>query len=176
MDQTASTFSNPRPQAFPFRDPLTKYISMNYTAELYKKLIMSCKLFFAQKPLLVVDAIICPYQKQGYYYDEEKAPLILEKLQANKTKLWITEKIDCFDFSSLNLAANLLPYIYRFEGNCIHLWDQELTYDEYRILMKLSKKLATVWFSALSVKYPDGSFVPAEKLFMYMYDLKDICL
>ena len=51
------SFSNPRRQAFSLPYPFTTYIFRNYTPKTYVNLMKSCKLFYAQKHILVVDKV-----------------------------------------------------------------------------------------------------------------------
>ena len=58
------TFTNPRRQIFSLPLPFTNYIFKKYTAQLYQKLVITCKQFFSQKPLIVVASIQCAFRIQ----------------------------------------------------------------------------------------------------------------
>ena len=114
MDDQISeySFTKPRPQVFSFRSSFTNYFFKNYSSQLYWKLVMSCKKFFAEKRILVVDTVCneivgysvqlntYPTYKINYYY----------YLKINKTKLLIIRNI-IFGESNKSSVSNLSKYI-----------------------------------------------------------------
>ena len=104
------TFSNPCHQKFPLPYSYNNYVFQNYTTVVYKKLMMTCKQFFAQKRILVIDKV-CNNQ---ICYNEEYFSNDFDLRAFKNIKLWITQEI--------NTYHNFLKVLYHFYGNIIRTY------------------------------------------------------
>ena len=100
----------------------------------------------------------------------------MNKVPKYKHKLLITGEFSIKNKSSnIKKISKLLKNIYGFEGKELELVGQELTYDEYMVLMT-SKRLNYVLFHNSVVKFTDNSLVPTQILLKPLIDVEYIML
>ena len=114
------TFNNPRMQVFSLPNPFTTHIFKYYSAKAYSNLMMTCKLFYGQKRIVVVDLVLSDASFINTRFDNELCDFYLKKLEDNKMMLWITKFLTA-NFGNANIStpkdtSNLLKNVYRFDG------------------------------------------------------------
>ena len=126
----------PRRQAFSLPYGYTNYLFKNFSANLYKKLIQTCKVFFAANRILVFNDFTsssCPYWQEWNYDSNSHQMSLYHKLFPLKDlKLWITDSIKTFNFKFVmqDLLSNLTKYIYKSNVKHLTILDQHLSLHE----------------------------------------------
>ena len=165
------TFKNPRRQQYSFLYPFTDYIFKNNTAQAYANLIQTCKQFFGQKRVLVVNQIENDGFEMFACFGGKNISFFMEKLEKHGSKLWITRSLNCDDFLVGGIKiSHFLKFLYRFDGIKVALRKQQLSYDEY-MLFATSKKLEDLRLTDCIVKYSNGSLLTTETLLKPLLNL-----
>uniref|UniRef100_A0AC34FLJ4 Uncharacterized protein n=1 Tax=Panagrolaimus sp. ES5 TaxID=591445 RepID=A0AC34FLJ4_9BILA len=126
-------------QYFALPESIMYYMAMNpSSAEVYKKLIQSCKYFFEKNPILVAadiygETTICS-KKECDGYDDEGRCCVKIDLEKFSTKFWFTHAFYLDNTDKPNFTSMLCPKIYRCEAKILSLTDQNLMYDELQFL------------------------------------------
>ena len=108
------SFTKPRRQLFSLPYGFTNHIFKNYKAELYLKLAMSCKQFYAQKRLIVADRITVFYNGSRVYFNNIANAISLNAMKNNHSKFWITEKIGIKSIFLILSLAMIIGFIIYF--------------------------------------------------------------
>uniref|UniRef100_A0AC34FGB0 Uncharacterized protein n=1 Tax=Panagrolaimus sp. ES5 TaxID=591445 RepID=A0AC34FGB0_9BILA len=135
------------------------YMAMNpSSAEVYQKLIQSCKYFFVKNLILVLRVMY--YKSNGWetFINGEWKDIDLSNISS---KLWITDRFFVYPNNDNHIASPIVPKIYQCNAKKLILYDQILSYDEFMVLAPAVEHLD---FIRVTVKYGDGSIVPFEKL------------
>uniref|UniRef100_A0AC34FP28 Uncharacterized protein n=1 Tax=Panagrolaimus sp. ES5 TaxID=591445 RepID=A0AC34FP28_9BILA len=149
-----------RRQAFSLPDSIMHYMAMNpSSAEVYQKLIQSCKYFFVKNSILVLRVMY--YKRNGWktFINGKWKDIVLSN---NPSKLWITNSLTVFFVNDNAVASSIIPKFFQCNVKKLILWDQILSYDQFMVLAPAVEYLE---FIRVTVKYGDGTIVPLEKLF-----------
>ena len=167
------TFTSPLRQNFSLPPDTMKYIikNPNFT---YRKLIQTCKYFFAKNSIVFFRHImfsgsyrnalcVCYYRmKHLFLYEEKEKPFWSKSGKRcqcfNKVtcKFWADES---FIFQSISMLTLILPKLYHCHE--IESFVRDLPFQQLPLIAKVNG-LKIV--SLKSVKYLDGSEVPAEAI------------
>uniref|UniRef100_A0AC34GVM4 Uncharacterized protein n=1 Tax=Panagrolaimus sp. ES5 TaxID=591445 RepID=A0AC34GVM4_9BILA len=158
-------------QNFSLPESIMFYMARNpSTAEVYNKLIQTCKYFFEKHPILVVADIygntkICP--NEDCLGNEE----CCVKIDLNKfsSKFWFTNMI--FPHDS-NTSSILCSKIYRCENSTLKLFDQNLMYNNFKLLASSAKNVELV---DVKITNADGSMVMLETIFETVQNVEKFC-
>uniref|UniRef100_A0AC34F7W8 DUF38 domain-containing protein n=1 Tax=Panagrolaimus sp. ES5 TaxID=591445 RepID=A0AC34F7W8_9BILA len=77
------------------------------------------------------------------------------------SKLWMTEKLCCYNFNKENYISSVFPKIYRCDVFHLILENQTFTFNEHIFISLAAKRII---YRDIVVKTADGSIVPFEKL------------
>ena len=136
------TFNKPRPQACSLPFNYSGYIMKNSTAQAYKNLIPTCKLVFHENRFIFADTIMTWSSGITVIAVPKHFKISWSQLKSFKNKFCISDEI-FFDVPNYTkCASEMLNYIWCFDGTLICLNKQELTFNEYLILMKFSKNVS----------------------------------
>uniref|UniRef100_A0AC34F2C5 Uncharacterized protein n=1 Tax=Panagrolaimus sp. ES5 TaxID=591445 RepID=A0AC34F2C5_9BILA len=156
-------------QAFSLPDSIMHYMAMNPpSAEVYQKLIQSCKYFFVKNSILVLPS----YYEINGWGTMVNGELKDIDLSNNPSKLWITDTFNLIK-SDNTIASSIISKIYQCNVKNLQLHCQIITYDEFLILAPAVEHLS---FAGVVVKYDDGTIVLFEKLVEQLPKVKKICL
>uniref|UniRef100_A0AC34FH10 Uncharacterized protein n=1 Tax=Panagrolaimus sp. ES5 TaxID=591445 RepID=A0AC34FH10_9BILA len=160
-----------RHQSFSLPDSIMHYMAMNpKNAEVYQKLVKSCKYFFVKNPILVLSDL--RYDSNGWetLMNNGWKDIVTNNISS---KLWITDTFDVSpDLENENdIASSIIPKIYQCNVKELSLWDQIISYDEFMVLASAVEDLN---FDEGTVKYDDGTVVPLEKLVEKLLNVKQI--
>uniref|UniRef100_A0A914QH13 Uncharacterized protein n=1 Tax=Panagrolaimus davidi TaxID=227884 RepID=A0A914QH13_9BILA len=152
-----------RHQNFSMPDSLVFYIAKNpKTAELYLKMVKTCKYFFVKNPILVIDKQLC-------YYDSQFTIMRIP-YDMNKTtfKVWIAHSLFVFPEYSItaetkdqNIVTSIIPKLYRCDAFSLSLFKQVISYHD---LPLLTSSAEMIYFDQVVIKHEDGSNVDVQKI------------
>uniref|UniRef100_A0AC34FDF5 Uncharacterized protein n=1 Tax=Panagrolaimus sp. ES5 TaxID=591445 RepID=A0AC34FDF5_9BILA len=165
-------FTGPyRRQEWSLPDSVMYYMAMNpKSAEIYQKLVKSCKYFYIKNPILVVSQLhYDEYGQKNWQISYGNKSLQVAYITS---KLWITETlfVSC-NISNQNILSSIIPKIYQCSAKRLYLWDQTVSFEDFCIVNQLAKE---VHLSIVTVKNPDGSDVAFEKLVEASPEVKKI--
>uniref|UniRef100_A0A914R0V2 Uncharacterized protein n=1 Tax=Panagrolaimus davidi TaxID=227884 RepID=A0A914R0V2_9BILA len=120
------------------------------TAKSYQKMIQTCKYFFIKNPIIVSADFPHPYS-----FDFDKWYIGKTRFDFSQLicKFWITEN---FNFTSI------LPKIYKFDAKNVTLMIKVISLNDLSMFTKTAEDIT---FIEVTVKNPDDSVVPFEKIF-----------
>uniref|UniRef100_A0AC34FY98 DUF38 domain-containing protein n=1 Tax=Panagrolaimus sp. ES5 TaxID=591445 RepID=A0AC34FY98_9BILA len=154
-------------QAFSLPDSIMHNMAMNpASAEVYQKLIQSCKYFFVKNSILVLRVMY--YKSNGWetFINGEWKDIDLSNISS---KLWITDRFTVGFNNDNTIASSIIPKIYKCKK--LILWEQILSYDEFMVLAPAVEHLD---FTRVTVKYGDGTILPFEKIVEQLHEAKQI--
>uniref|UniRef100_A0A914QSZ3 Uncharacterized protein n=1 Tax=Panagrolaimus davidi TaxID=227884 RepID=A0A914QSZ3_9BILA len=141
-------------------DSLVFHIAKNpKTAELYLKMVKTCKYFFVKNPILVID--------KNLNYDDSQWTIEKTPYNINQTtsKLWIADNLTVDSFTAAtkdqNILTPVIPKIYRCDVCMLSLQKQVIS---YRDLPLLTSSAERIYFDQVVVKHEDGSNVDVQKI------------
>uniref|UniRef100_A0AC34G922 Uncharacterized protein n=1 Tax=Panagrolaimus sp. ES5 TaxID=591445 RepID=A0AC34G922_9BILA len=148
------------------------YMAMNPpSAEVYQKLIQSCKYFFVKNSILVLS---------GLYYENSRWEALINgewkniDLSNNPNKLWITDTFYVYAKSDITVVSPIISKFFKCNAKELILWEQILSYNEFMIIAPALEHFS---LNLVTVKYDDGTIVPFEKLVEQLPNAKEIdCL
>uniref|UniRef100_A0A914P9J4 Uncharacterized protein n=1 Tax=Panagrolaimus davidi TaxID=227884 RepID=A0A914P9J4_9BILA len=161
-------------QCFALPDPIMEYIAKNPEfAELYQKLIESCKYFFIKNPILVIHDLRYNngngWEMRSLISDDWKK-VDMKKLSC---KLWITGSVNVIATTSddKNALSLIIPKIDECQAESLDLFGQDIFYEELDILGTFAKD---VYLYGSVVKYQNGKNVELEKIVQVFPEATDI--
>uniref|UniRef100_A0AC34G7C1 Uncharacterized protein n=1 Tax=Panagrolaimus sp. ES5 TaxID=591445 RepID=A0AC34G7C1_9BILA len=168
------TFQHPYQQILPFHYTSINYIINNPTAEVWKKLIQTCKYFFSKNPLYPVDEL------NAFTFDNIRCTITADETDidpnTNVPKLWALNAFCGGDEYSGRKAVSLaIPRIAKFQLRTLDLRYQGLKLHEYHILTA-SGSIETLNLVDVTIKQSDGSNINADKLFDNLNNIKEFKL
>uniref|UniRef100_A0A914Q5T2 Uncharacterized protein n=1 Tax=Panagrolaimus davidi TaxID=227884 RepID=A0A914Q5T2_9BILA len=153
-------------QNFSMPDSLIFYITTNpKTAELYLKMVKTCKYFFVKNPILVID--------KALNYDDSQwsimqTPCRRTGMKQTTSKLWIANGLivsqkysDTTETIDENILNSIIPKLYRCDLYVLSLFKQIISYRDLPLLISSAK---SVFFDEVVVKHEDGSNVEVQKI------------
>uniref|UniRef100_A0AC34FI50 DUF38 domain-containing protein n=1 Tax=Panagrolaimus sp. ES5 TaxID=591445 RepID=A0AC34FI50_9BILA len=156
-----------RHQEWSLPESIIHYMAKNpKNAAVYLKLIRSCKYFFVQNPILVVERLISTWKNVWLVpINDVEKNIDFRKLSI---KIWITESI-C-DLKKTDISS-IIPQIHRCDAKELYLAVQELSFKDF---LSLSSHVEKCVLSHVVVKNEDSSIVPSEKLVEVLDKAKSI--
>uniref|UniRef100_A0A914QRH0 Uncharacterized protein n=1 Tax=Panagrolaimus davidi TaxID=227884 RepID=A0A914QRH0_9BILA len=144
-------------QNFSIPDSVIFYIAKNpKTAELYLKMVKTCKYFFVKNPIIIIPVLHanCGKWRSGYL------PLNLTKYDS---RYWITDSIyaSAFEFVDKNIFSPIIPKLYQCDAESLFFSDQIISYHDLSLLISSAELIS---FTNVVVKYADCSDVPLEDI------------
>uniref|UniRef100_A0AC34FSL2 DUF38 domain-containing protein n=1 Tax=Panagrolaimus sp. ES5 TaxID=591445 RepID=A0AC34FSL2_9BILA len=138
-------------------------------AEVYQKLIRSCKYFFVQNPIIVLERIFIRKQKSEF-----NNVIKCSDIDRLLSKLWVTEKFENspkFMDPKIyrSLISSTIPKLYQVDAKECFIRDQILSFKEF---LFLSSNVQHIVLNCTVVKNEDGSVVPLEKLVAVLPNVK----
>uniref|UniRef100_A0A914QH66 Uncharacterized protein n=1 Tax=Panagrolaimus davidi TaxID=227884 RepID=A0A914QH66_9BILA len=148
-------------------DSVIFYVAKNpKTAELYLKMVKTCKYFFVKQPIIIV-----PNLRDGNgKWRCGEVPLNLTKYNC---KYWITGEIyaSASEFVDKNIFSPIIPKLYRCDVKCLYLFDQVISYHDLSLLITSAKRIR---FDNVVVKHADSSDVPLEDIVTVAVNAKSV--
>uniref|UniRef100_A0AC34GS86 Uncharacterized protein n=1 Tax=Panagrolaimus sp. ES5 TaxID=591445 RepID=A0AC34GS86_9BILA len=157
-------FTGPyRRQEWSLPDSVMYYMAMNpKSAEVYQKLVKSCKYFYIKNPILVVESLI--YEKEKWQISCGKETIDLVNVTP---KFWITDDLDATHYASVNpnLVSSIIQNIYKCDARLVFLRHQVISFDDFCFLASNIEKFYS--YNTI-VKDENGSNLAFEKLFQIL--------
>uniref|UniRef100_A0A914QBZ7 Uncharacterized protein n=1 Tax=Panagrolaimus davidi TaxID=227884 RepID=A0A914QBZ7_9BILA len=155
ISKRARFYSKYYQQNFSMPDSVIFYIAKNpKTAELYHKMVKSCKYFFVKNPIIIV-----PYlDAYGGKWRNRRLPLNLTKYNC---KYWITDEIDASASGLKNILCPIIPKLYQCDVKFLYLSDQIISYRDLPLIISSAER---IHFMNVTVKHADSSDVPLEDI------------
>lgn len=163
-------------QSFSFPDPVIKYMTDNpLSSNIYQKLIKSCKYFFHQNPVLVLEWL---YYIKGWKgsdsINKNNHPINCSDLTF---KVWV---INVFQISvpikQENIASLMIRQFYRSNIKHLELKNQNISYNEFLFISPTVEtctfEKVTVYYSNNAVYYSNNDVVEFEKIVEGLCQLK----
>uniref|UniRef100_A0A914R6G5 Uncharacterized protein n=1 Tax=Panagrolaimus davidi TaxID=227884 RepID=A0A914R6G5_9BILA len=144
-------------QNFSLPDSVIFYVAKNpKTAELYLKMVKTCKYFFVKNPIIIIPHL----DVDGGEYRCGRVPLNLTKYNC---KCWITDKIvaSAFLCGSKNIFSPVIPKLYQCDAKNLFLYFHVLSFNDLSLLISSAERII---FHNVVVKYADSSYVPLEDI------------
>uniref|UniRef100_A0AC35FMP9 Uncharacterized protein n=1 Tax=Panagrolaimus sp. PS1159 TaxID=55785 RepID=A0AC35FMP9_9BILA len=144
-------------QNFSMPDSVIFYVVKNpKTAELYLKMVKTCKYFFVKQPIIIVPNLRAGNGK----WRCGEGPLNLIKYIC---KYWITGEIyaTASEFVDKNIFSPVIPKLYRCDVKCLSLSDQIISYHDLSLIISSAEWIK---FTNVIVKHSDNSDVPLEDI------------
>uniref|UniRef100_A0A914QYS8 Uncharacterized protein n=1 Tax=Panagrolaimus davidi TaxID=227884 RepID=A0A914QYS8_9BILA len=141
-------------QDFSLPDSLIFYIATNpKTAELYLKMIKTCKYFFVKNPIIIID---CLDTFGGKWRVNEK-PLDLTKYNC---KYWITDviSVSASVFVDKNILSTIIPKLYQCDVKCLSISHQIISFNDLSFIISSAEE---IYFNNVIVK-KCNSVIPLE--------------
>uniref|UniRef100_A0A914PE53 Uncharacterized protein n=1 Tax=Panagrolaimus davidi TaxID=227884 RepID=A0A914PE53_9BILA len=142
-------------QNFSMPDSIIFYVAKNpKTAELYLKMVKTCKYFFVKNPIIIIPNL---YASGGKWRVNGK-PLDLTKYNC---KCWITDRIHASanEFVDKNIFSPIIPKLYQCGAKSLYLTDQIISYHNLSFIISSAESII---FNNVIVKHADGSDAPLE--------------
>uniref|UniRef100_A0A914QNR4 Uncharacterized protein n=1 Tax=Panagrolaimus davidi TaxID=227884 RepID=A0A914QNR4_9BILA len=154
-DTPIYTFKHPYPQRFYLPFDVIKYMIKNCkSGKVWKKIIMSCKHFYPNKPVFPV--------KHFYVNASLKCKADVELFDASKflPKSWLYDTLFANQGTKM---STLIPKIFKFNLRKLEIANQNLTLGDYQ---KLTSSGSVEWIFLLrsTIKNEDDTNVTADKL------------
>uniref|UniRef100_A0A914Q1E8 Uncharacterized protein n=1 Tax=Panagrolaimus davidi TaxID=227884 RepID=A0A914Q1E8_9BILA len=160
-----------RRQNWPFRNSLINYITKSPSnAKAWQKLIQSCKYFYAENPILVIENLRWEEEKEWLVsLNNDERPVDFSNISP---KLWITNEFNVTLASPENISS-IVPKIYKCDANFFRLLHDVISYEDFSFL---SSNLEDIVLHNCIVKKDNASNVPLENLFAVLPKIKTIFL
>uniref|UniRef100_A0A914QQ73 Uncharacterized protein n=1 Tax=Panagrolaimus davidi TaxID=227884 RepID=A0A914QQ73_9BILA len=154
-------------QNFSMPDSIIFYVAKNpRTAELYLKMVKTCKYFFIKNPIIII-----PYlDAYGGKWRVYEKPFDLTKYNC---KYWITDGIyaDGFKCGNQNIFSSIISKLYRCDVKCLILYSQIISYQDLSLLISSAEKID---LNNVIVKHADSSVVQLEDIVAVAIKAKEI--
>uniref|UniRef100_A0A914QST9 Uncharacterized protein n=1 Tax=Panagrolaimus davidi TaxID=227884 RepID=A0A914QST9_9BILA len=154
-------------QNFSMPDSIIFYIAKNpKTAELYLKMVKTCKYFFVKNPIIILPTLKAD---DGKWRVNEK-PLDFTKYNC---KYWITGEIYASAYESVdeNILSPIIPKIYRCDVKRLYLYSQVMSFDDLSLIVSSAEK---IYLKNVIVKHSDSSDIPLEDIVAIAVKAKEI--
>uniref|UniRef100_A0A914R1I3 Uncharacterized protein n=1 Tax=Panagrolaimus davidi TaxID=227884 RepID=A0A914R1I3_9BILA len=156
-----------RRQNFSVPDSVIFYVAKNpKTAELYLKMVKTCKYFFVKNPIIIVPNLYA----SGGKWSSDHLPLNLTKYNC---KYWITNRIYASNrgLVNRNIFSPVIPKLYRCDVKHLSLFHQIIYFDDLSLLISSAERIR---FFDVVVKHADSSDVPLEDIVAVATKAKEI--
>uniref|UniRef100_A0AC34FBM1 Uncharacterized protein n=1 Tax=Panagrolaimus sp. ES5 TaxID=591445 RepID=A0AC34FBM1_9BILA len=179
-----------RHQSFSLPESIMHYMAMNPpSAEIYEKLVKSCKYFFVKNPILILSDLHFKFNEWGTLFKCFEGPYRYKwtKVDVASHKFWITQSLYVdprypnFDSdgkpvgdsnNKYRLIATVIPRIYQCNAKKLTMFNQVMFYNE---LLVLAPSVEYIDFSDVFCVYEnDDGLVSFEKLFVLFPKVKSI--
>uniref|UniRef100_A0A914PED2 Uncharacterized protein n=1 Tax=Panagrolaimus davidi TaxID=227884 RepID=A0A914PED2_9BILA len=147
-------------QDFALPDSIIFYIAKNpKNAQMYLKMIQTCKYFFVKNPILVVPELIYTDSKWNGGCRE----MSFKKLSIDNVacKFWPTNQLRIRSFISNAFASSFIPKMYQCDVKDLFIFSQIISYHDFLLL---SPSAVLMSCKNVTIKYDDGKMVELEKL------------
>uniref|UniRef100_A0A914Q854 Uncharacterized protein n=1 Tax=Panagrolaimus davidi TaxID=227884 RepID=A0A914Q854_9BILA len=154
-------------QNFSMPDSVIFYIAKNpKTAELYLKMVKTCKYFFIKNPIIIIPNL---YAYEGNWRNGQVS---LNLIKYN-CKCWITNQIhaSAYEFVDKNIFSSIIPKLYQCDIKHLLLSDQIISYHDLSHIISSAKSID---FINVIVKYADSTDVPFEDIVAIAVKAKQI--
>uniref|UniRef100_A0AC34FMP1 Uncharacterized protein n=1 Tax=Panagrolaimus sp. ES5 TaxID=591445 RepID=A0AC34FMP1_9BILA len=154
-------YASYRHQNFSLPDSIMHYMAMNpKNAEVYRKLIQSCKYFFAKNPILVISDLRYSTNQWKTRVNGNWKNIRMDDISS---KVWITDSFNASTEHEIDktVVASIISKIYQCNVKNLSLCDEILSYDD---IMVIAAGVEHLNFVHVTVKHGDGTVVPVEKL------------
>uniref|UniRef100_A0A914P773 Uncharacterized protein n=1 Tax=Panagrolaimus davidi TaxID=227884 RepID=A0A914P773_9BILA len=144
-------------QNFSVPDSVIFYVAKNpKTAELYLKMVKTCKYFFVKNPIIIIPYLNADAGK----WRSGCLPLNLTKYNC---KYWITDEIDASgnEFIDKNIFSTIIPKFYQCDVKRLFLYSQIISYHDLSLIISSAEWII---LNNVVVKHADGSDVPLEDI------------
>uniref|UniRef100_A0AC35FNN1 Uncharacterized protein n=1 Tax=Panagrolaimus sp. PS1159 TaxID=55785 RepID=A0AC35FNN1_9BILA len=145
-------------QDFSMPDSVIFYVAKNpKTAELYLKMVKTCKYFFVKNPIIVIPKLWAHY---GGKWSSGRVILNLTKYNC---KYWITSEIyaPAHGLVNQNIVSSIIPKLYRCDVKRLFLFHQIIFFNDLLLLISSAEWIN---FTNVIVKHADSSDVPLEDI------------
>uniref|UniRef100_A0A914QK35 Uncharacterized protein n=1 Tax=Panagrolaimus davidi TaxID=227884 RepID=A0A914QK35_9BILA len=142
-------------QNFSIPDSVIFYVAKNpKTAELYLKMVKSCKYFFVKNPIIIIKNL----HADGGEWRSDNLPLNLTKYDC---KYWITDEIKASarGLVNQNIFSSIMPKLYQCDVKYISVSDQIISFNDLSLIISSAELIS---FNNVIVKHADSSDVPLE--------------
>uniref|UniRef100_A0A914QCR8 Uncharacterized protein n=1 Tax=Panagrolaimus davidi TaxID=227884 RepID=A0A914QCR8_9BILA len=154
-------------QNFSMPDSVIFYVAKNpKTAELYLKMVKTCKYFFVKNPIIVIHRLRAFCGK----WEVNEKPLDLIKYNC---KYWITDEIraSALDIVNRNIFSQVVPKLYRCDAKSLYLWSQVVSFNDLSLIISSAEE---IYLENVIVKNADTSYVPLEVIVAIAIKAKEI--
>uniref|UniRef100_A0AC34G6F4 Uncharacterized protein n=1 Tax=Panagrolaimus sp. ES5 TaxID=591445 RepID=A0AC34G6F4_9BILA len=153
-----------RDQEWSLPESIIHYMAMNpKNADVYQKMIQSCKYFFLKNPIIVVERFVSGGNEDRtvalfVYNDQERI-----KFPHVSSKFWITDEFKTYmrEINQKPISSSLYTTFYRVDCKELKLNCGEISFDAF---LFLASNVEDIHLGHTVVKNEDGSIVPFEKL------------
>uniref|UniRef100_A0AC34FS73 Uncharacterized protein n=1 Tax=Panagrolaimus sp. ES5 TaxID=591445 RepID=A0AC34FS73_9BILA len=184
-----SFLSSYRNQSFSLPDSIMFYMAKNPpSAEIYQKLIQSCKYFFVKNPLLVASKLWFHCDDAGQWQTLINKKVVDFNSVAAKT--WVTDEVVVnVDWSEEefrgenrhNVLSDFMQHIYRCDAKKLSLCEQNISFKDFVFLASKCEEIslgaivdkAVDETSIAAIRDEEGTVVPLETLFEAIPFVKD---
>uniref|UniRef100_A0A914QSW3 Uncharacterized protein n=1 Tax=Panagrolaimus davidi TaxID=227884 RepID=A0A914QSW3_9BILA len=144
-------------QDFSMPDSVIFYIAKNpKTAELYLKMVKTCKYFFIKNPIIIIPNL----NTVGGKWSSDRLPLNLTKYNC---KYWITSGISASSrgFVNQNVFSSIVQKFYQCDVKRLSLYSQVISFNDLSLIISSAERIR---FVDVIVKHADSSNVPLEDI------------
>uniref|UniRef100_A0A914PSI1 Uncharacterized protein n=1 Tax=Panagrolaimus davidi TaxID=227884 RepID=A0A914PSI1_9BILA len=156
-------------QNFSMPDSIIFYVAKNpKTAELYLKMVKTCKYFFVKNPIIIIPNLFT------YGGKWSNGPVTLNFTKYN-CKYWITDEICASAPGLVNriIFSPIIPKLHRCDAKSLSLSHQIISYHDLSFIISSAERIR---FNNVVVKHADGSDVPLEDIVaiaVKVYEISD---
>uniref|UniRef100_A0A914PQF1 Uncharacterized protein n=1 Tax=Panagrolaimus davidi TaxID=227884 RepID=A0A914PQF1_9BILA len=152
-------------QNFSMPDSVIFYVAKNpKTAELYLKMVKTCKYFFIKNPIIIISNL----DADGGEWRSDDVPLNLTKYNC---KYWITDGIYASARGLVNIFLSIIPKLYQCDAESLWLSDQIISFNDLSLIISSAEEIR---FTNVIVKHADSSDVPLEDIFAIAVNAKRV--
>uniref|UniRef100_A0A914P464 Uncharacterized protein n=1 Tax=Panagrolaimus davidi TaxID=227884 RepID=A0A914P464_9BILA len=147
-------------QSFSLPDSYMFYILKHpKNAEMYQKMIKSCKYFFIKNPILVIPCL--SYGRDSKEW--QNLSNVKSDMSNLMSKIWITGKLHInAGKNEENILSSIISKVYRCDVKVFILYDQTILYHDLSRLIGSAEKIR--FYRNVLVKNDNGSNVCLEKI------------
>ena len=161
----------PQFQKFDLPHLIMYYISKNWTAEVYQKMIQTCKYFFAVHRIIVLEGLDHMESKKSIMRKKKQLQIENCVIDLTSTKLWITgELFIAYDCKHLSF---LVPFIYRWDIYDLYMFEQILSIKKFS---KISRKVQTLDLYGEQLYTSDDYFATLSDILALTPDVETVII
>uniref|UniRef100_A0AC34FK42 Uncharacterized protein n=1 Tax=Panagrolaimus sp. ES5 TaxID=591445 RepID=A0AC34FK42_9BILA len=159
-----------RRQDWSLPESIIYYMAKNpKNAEVYLKLVQSCKYFFVMNPIIVAKNLKFNYKDQEWEASSKNDRKCID-LKNNSTKFWITDVFDnCLYKATPNLAS-IIPHLYQVDVKKLCLTSDVISFTDF---LFLSSNVEDLIVRNVKITNIDDTPVSLEKLVEVLPNLKN---